>query len=129
MMRMPRRPYILSAGLVGIIAGYLTMHLPLAHSWTSAIFWIAVGLAIIYFSPDRGAAISAGALFGFLNIVSWLFAGFQGVPAQLPGLLVIMVIVSILCATAGALGAVLFYWIFRRGTLAGGEDTRVGDNL
>ena len=111
---MSDRLFIFIAALAGVVCGFVTIHSPLAHSWTSIIFWVVVGLVIIYFSPNRRTAIYAGAIFGFLDIASWLLSGFQGTFAQLPGILTIMVIASTLCATVGALGAVLFYWLFRR---------------
>jgi len=111
---MSDRLYIFIAALVGVVSGFITIHSPMAHSWTSAIFWIVVGIGILYFSPARRAAIYAGAVFGFLDIAAWLFSGFQGTTAQLPGILMIMVIASTLCGAVGALGAVLFYWLFRR---------------
>jgi len=111
---MSNRLYIFIAALVGVVSGFITIHSPMAHSWTSAIFWVIVGLGILYFSPNRRAAIYAGAVFGFLDIAAWLLSGFQGTTAQLPGILTILAIASTLCAAAGALGAVLFYWLFRR---------------
>jgi hypothetical protein len=111
---MNNRLYIFISALVGVVSGFITIHSPMAHSWTSAIFWIVVGLIILYFSPNRCAAMYAGAAFGFLDIATWLLSGFQGTTAQVPGILTIMGIASTLCAAVGALGAVLFYWLFRR---------------
>ena len=111
---MSNRLYIFVAALVGVVSGFITIHSALAHSWTSAIFWVLVGIIVLYFSPNRRAAIYAGAVFGFVDIAAWLFTGFQGTAAQLPGILTIMIIASPLCAAAGAFGAVLFYWLFRK---------------
>jgi hypothetical protein len=111
---MNNRLYIFISALVGVITGFVTIHSFLAHSWSSLILWIGVGLVILYFSPNRRTAIYAGAVFGFLDIAAWLLSGFQGTASQLTGIFSIMTIASPLCAAAGALGAVIFYWLFRR---------------
>ena len=111
---MSNRLYIFISALVGIICGFITIHSPMAHSWTSAIFWIVVGLIIIHFSNNRRTAMLAAGVFAFLDIATWLFSGFQGTTAQLPGILSITVIAAPLCAAAAVAGAYVFYWIFRR---------------
>lgn len=107
--------YIWLSGLVGILTGFVTIHSPLAHSWTSMIFWVIVGLIILYFSNERRIATYAGADFGFLTIFTWLFSGFQGASNQLPGFLTLTLILSIIGALCGVLGSYAFYALFRRG--------------
>jgi hypothetical protein len=111
---MSDRLYIFTAALVGVISGFVTIHSPLAHSWTSAIFWIVIGLIIIYFSSNRRTAMLAAGVFAFLDIAAWLFSGFQGTTAQLPGILSITLIAGTLCTLAAVAGAYIFYWFFRR---------------
>ena len=111
---MSNRLYIFISALVGVICGFITIHSPLVHSWVSAIFWSVVGLTIIYFSSNRRTAIYAIAVYSFLDITSWLLSGFQGTTAQLPGIFKIIAIASPLCTVAGVLGAIIFYWLFRR---------------
>ena len=111
---MSNKLYIFISALVGILSGFITIHSPLAHSWTSAIFWVIVGFIVIYFSSNRRSAMVAAAVFAFLDIASWLLSGFQGTAAQLPGIFSIILIAGILCSGLAVLGAVLFYWLFRR---------------
>jgi hypothetical protein len=111
---MSNRLYIVICALVGVICGFATIHSPLAHSWTSMIFWVVVGLTILYFNPNRRTAVYAGATFGFLDIASWLFSGFQGNTVQLQSFILAILVASIIGAASGALGAVLFYWLFRQ---------------
>ena len=112
---MSNRLYIFIAALVGVVCGFITIHSPMAHSWTSAIFWVVVGLILIYFSSDRQTAMLAAGVFAFLDIAAWLFSGFQGTTiTQVHGILLIMSIASPLCAAAAVAAAYVFYWIFRR---------------
>jgi len=111
---MSNKLYILISALVGLICGFITIHSPMVHSWTSAIFWIVVGLIIIYFSRNRRTAMLAAAVYAFLDIASWLISGFHGTTAQIPGILSIMAIASPLCALSAVAGAYIFYWLFRR---------------
>jgi uncharacterized membrane protein len=111
---MNNKLYIFISAFVGVISGFVTIHSPLAHSWTSAIFWVIVGFIVIYFSSNRRSAMIATAVFAFLDIASWLLSGFQGTTAQLPGIFSIILIAGSLCSGLAVLGAVLFYRIFRR---------------
>src|SRR6185437_6792698 len=110
---MSNKLYIFLAALVGALCGFLTIHSFLAHSWTSIIFWIVIGLIVVYFSSNRKAALYAGASFGFFNIATWLISGFQGAADQIRGFMVLTVGLSIAGVVCGALGALLFYWLFR----------------
>ncbi len=111
---MSDRMYLFLAVLAGLITGFFTIHSIFEHSWTSIFLWIAVGLTVVYFSPNRRAAIWAGALFGFFDIATWLMTGFQGESSQLTGIISLSVLFGALGAACGALGAIIFYWLFRR---------------
>lgn len=77
------------------------------------ILWVIVGIIILYFSPNRRAAIRAGALFGFFNIAAWLASGFQGRADQLAGFAILALILSVLGAACGIFGAFIFYRLVR----------------
>ena len=111
---MNNKLYFFISALVGIVTGYITIHSIFEHSWTSIFLWVGVGLIVIYISKSRKTAIWATIIYSFLTIASWLLSGFQGTTDKLPQLFAIIFIASSLCAAAGALGAYIFYLIFRR---------------
>jgi hypothetical protein len=111
---MNNRLYFLISALVGLACGFITIHSFLEHSWTSMILWVAAGLILLYVSPSRRSALYGGAVFGFVDIASWLLSGFEGAPDQLKGFLILAFGLSVLGAACGAAGALLFYKLFRK---------------
>src|SRR5579872_6385105 len=111
---MSNRLYLFIAAFVGIVTGFVTIHSFFAHSWTSIFLWVGVGLVILYFSCGRTNGIWAGAIYGFLTIATWLISGFQGATNQISGIASIIAIAAPFGAVSGAVGALIFYWIFRK---------------
>jgi len=111
---MTNRLYIFTAAIVGLVTGFLTIHSLFAHSWTSMILWIVVGVVLLYFSANRHAAVYAGASFGFFTIAAWLISGFQGASDQLHGFLILTLGLSLLGAVCGMAGAFIYNWLFRK---------------
>ena len=111
---MSNKIYISAAGLIGIATGWLTIHSPLEHSWMSMILWVVAGSAILHFSRDKRTAMIAGSSFGFCTIAVWLISGFQGTSNQLTGFSVMVIVLSLLGALCGLIGALLYYYLFQR---------------
>jgi hypothetical protein len=111
---MSNKLYFLISALIGIVTGFVTIYSIFQHSWTSIFLWVGVGLIVIYLSKSRKVGIWGAAIYSFITISSWLLTGFKGTPDKLPQLFLIILIASTLCALAGALGAYLFYLLFRR---------------
>jgi hypothetical protein len=100
--------------MVGITVGFITTYSIFSHSWTSIIFWAAVGLLFFSFSPNRRATIYAGAIYGFTTITVWLASGFQGASSQKPHFLLVILIASTIGGLAAAGGGFLFGLVFRK---------------
>lgn len=111
---MLNKRYIFISALVGLLCGFMTIHSFFAHSWTSILLWIAVGFILVLFVPNRRTAVYTGIVFGFVDIATWLYSGFQGTAGQLWGLTIVVVITGALGAVIGAVGAIIFYRLFRR---------------
>ena len=109
---MNARLYALLAALLGIATGFITIHSFFAHSWTSMILWVAVGIAVVYRTPNLKAAMYAGAAFGFFDILLWLAFGFQGASNQVRGFTILALVLSIVGSICGAVGAFLYYRLF-----------------
>lgn len=111
---MSNKLYLSISALVGIVCGFITSHTFFSHSWTSIFLWVGVGIPVIYFSRNRRSGIYAATIYGFLTIAVWLITGFNGTSDKILQLSMIILIASSLCAAIGALGAVIFYKLFRR---------------
>lgn len=112
--RMMTAPFMLLSALAGIATGFITIHSPLTSSWLSIFLWIAVGLVVLYFSPNRKAAVYGGTAFGFFTIASWLISGFQGTTDKIGSFLVLTLVLSAVGAACGLVGAYLFSKFFRK---------------
>jgi len=106
--------FVVVAGLLGIITGFVTIHSPLAHSSLSILLWVIVGIAVVAFSPRFKTALYAGAVFGFFDIASWLISGFQGTPDKLPAFMVVTLLFSILGAVCGLAGGYVLAKLFKK---------------
>jgi hypothetical protein len=106
--------YVLLSALLGVITGFITIHSPLAASWLSIFLWIAVGIAVVFFSSDRKTALYAGATFGFFDIASWLLSGFQGTADKIGSFHILTLALSALGAVCGLMGSYIFAKIFKK---------------
>lgn len=107
------KPYYVAAVVGGLLCGFVTIHSAFEHSWTSIIFWVACGLLLVAFAPNRMQGHHGGALFGFFTIASWLASGFQGASSALPGFIVLTLVLSTLGGACGAIGALIFSRLFK----------------
>ena len=110
---MTERLYILMSAFVGILTGIFTIYSIFHYSSWSMLLWVVLGIAVLFFSPSRRAALYAGSSFGFLTICSWLASGYGGSSDSIPGFLVMLLIFSILGGICGGVGALMYNQKFK----------------
>jgi uncharacterized protein YqhQ len=100
-----------------IVAGILfgTLSTLWVHGWYTIIPWIIATLIVGWLNPNRQAAVTNGAIFGYMIFLSYIFAGYKGKTDTKTILLFILFNFgfSLVGSVAGLLGGFIGNWLRR----------------
>ena len=94
---------VIIAAVVGLVCGLASLTSLLAGQWFNLVVWAIVGLVLGLFTAGRRQILWTGIVYGVFLSVTFLLAGFQGSPDNLPGFLVLTLLLSV----AGAIGGLV----------------------
>jgi hypothetical protein len=113
---MKTKSVYLFSSLVGMMCGFISSHTLFSGSWLAIIFWGVVGLALGFFVNETAKASWCGVLFGLFLTVIFLLAGFQGTANNLPGFLLLTLVLSFVGMAGGAISVLSGRWLRRHFT-------------
>ena len=91
------------SALFGVACGFLSNHGVLLSSWANLIFWALVGVALGLFTKNPRGSLITGALYGFFLVTSFLYLGYQGNAASIPGFIGLSVVLALVGVGCGVL--------------------------
>src|SRR6266567_3668187 len=89
------------AGVVGIACGLASHTFLLEGQWFNLVVWGLVGIALGFFVQARRQIVVVGIVYGVFLSVTFLLSGFQGTAGNLPGFLVLTLLLSVVGALGG----------------------------
>ena len=111
---MKRYTAAIIAGVVGIACGLVSHTYLLEGKWFNLIVWAIAGIVLGLFVLGRRQIVVVGVVYGIFLSVTFLLSDFQGTPGNLPGFLVLTLLLSVVGAVAGVVTVFIGSWLRAR---------------
>ncbi|SRR5258706_8139816 len=107
------KTYLLAiiAGVVGIACGLVSHTFLLEGQWFNLVVWGIAGIVLGVFAQGRRQFVGVGIVYGVFLSVTFLLSGFQGSPGNLPGFLVLTLLLSVVGALGGLVTVFIGSWL------------------